>query len=481
MQLFRHGSATAALTGKGNDENNARQNEFSSSAFALASSWDFPLLEPCRAYADTVRGFHLVGRRLVDAYAISGGTLERQQLIKFTVEGKKINKLGAASPFSSSLSLFKDESSAKKTARKKKVFTGGRIFFDTINTSRSGTSDSCARGRIDNNLCDFLLPLLECDLIVLSGHIAYDCGKARTMVTIPISMHVMVSDEFLELSQECEDKTVLEAANDLMIWITEGDQALAQSRQQRESEVNPHFKKDGSKSVSDDIAEEVNTEVNEEGLTMSEADLGPVEMSVDEIVQPVKAELPLASQPSLMSPEIQMKDYQLQALFWMKGREVIKPEADSEDEQVSPTNDSKDSIVADTKVIVLEDSNDGNCCTEVHSLSRCESQRLSCPHNGVLEFPKNWGTQKREMNPLWQPVAALCMIWLRNLERSSSTHLFSPQSVPEIVPKVAAKDWTVFWWDRYSLKFQKQPPLAPKQCNGGLLADEMGLGKLSNT
>ena len=56
-------------------------------------------------------------------------------------------------------------------------------------------------GRLPNLLCDFFLPLINANLIEIRGHIAYDIGAVGIFVDVPISLHILVSKQFLMLTE----------------------------------------------------------------------------------------------------------------------------------------------------------------------------------------------------------------------------------------------------------------------------------------
>lgn len=213
----------------------------------------------------TEGSFYFIGRRNVAAYSLSRGYVLRNHYLQFTLDGT--NK-------SSFVRLSEEQTAIKaKSANKKsningylnkagksysiEKFSGGKLLFDTKFCKDPGNmnaSSASVRGRLPNFLCDILLPLLKAKVVDITGHILYDIGALGTFEDIPISLHIHVSKSFFSLTEDILDGgrglssqyvlkdnnkeysygALIEAANDLLIWLTEGEAAIYTSRQQRQ-------------------------------------------------------------------------------------------------------------------------------------------------------------------------------------------------------------------------------------------------------
>lgn len=136
-----------------------------------------------------------------------------------------------------------------------------------------------------------------------------------------------------------------------------------------------------------------------------------VELSVDEITTEESTSntvLPLGVQPRLISDDITMKPYQLQALHWMIQRE-------------------RGAVY-------------NSCSMSSSSLSSVRvNNRL--PHEGLIQIP----SQIPSSNPLWQPILGISM---------SFTASYLPQEIQVAVGDATHAALHVFFWNRYSHKLQ---------------------------
>lgn len=72
---------------------------------------------------------------------------------------------------------------------------------------------------------------------------AYDQGEIQTFRDVQLSLHIYVSRSFIDITdadaempgqkRAAKVTMIIEAANDLLLWIHEGDDAVIASRQQR--------------------------------------------------------------------------------------------------------------------------------------------------------------------------------------------------------------------------------------------------------
>ena len=167
--------------------------------------------------------YYLLGRRTVLAYTLSSGYLLRSQGVRLDLGGQHNKKNTGSHLGMLSDSLFdkpgKTAAQLKKTANaavyfnglqknvntRKDRFSGGKIMFSTFFNESLGAiskQQKNVNGRLPNILCDFLVPLMTAGLIDIQGHVAYDVGSIGVFVDVPLSLHVMISPDFLSLSDE---------------------------------------------------------------------------------------------------------------------------------------------------------------------------------------------------------------------------------------------------------------------------------------
>ena len=167
--------------------------------------------------------YYLLGRRTVQAYTLSSGYLLRSQGVRLDLGGQHNKKntgshLGMPSdssfdkPGKTTAQLKKTANAAvyfnglqKNVNTRKDRFSGGKIMFSTYFNESLGEitkQQKNVNGRLPNLLCDFLVPLMTSGLIDVQGHVAYDVGGIGVFVDVPLSLHVMISPDFLSLSDE---------------------------------------------------------------------------------------------------------------------------------------------------------------------------------------------------------------------------------------------------------------------------------------
>ena len=188
-----------------------------------------------------VQGSHyLLGRRTVLAYTLSSGYLLRNQGVRLDLGGQHTQKgtwtgTGFGPQKGGTFSDTSFEKPGKTIAQLKKAataavyfnslqknvnsrrdrFSGGKLMFSTYFNESLGEINKLQKnvnGRLPNILCDFLVPLMTAGLIDIQGHIAYDIGSAGVFVDVPLSLHVMISSDFLSLSDENSEYNVSAAA-----------------------------------------------------------------------------------------------------------------------------------------------------------------------------------------------------------------------------------------------------------------------------
>lgn len=124
--------------------------------------------------------YHLIGRRLVQAYTLIPGHVLRSKGVNLEFENSKTKhekdkKILTANEQSSN--LFYENAHDKNGMKKKKKekFSGSQIMFHTFdsydNNKGNNKKEDNVYGRLPNIVCDFLVPLLKAELIVVKGHI----------------------------------------------------------------------------------------------------------------------------------------------------------------------------------------------------------------------------------------------------------------------------------------------------------------------
>jgi hypothetical protein len=222
----------------------------------------------------------LIGRRTVTAYNLSSAYLLRVQQLRFMLEGHGAGgkgKGGKGSQSSSSSSSGGGSNASggffAQRATKEK-FSGGKLLFETyydkVSQIASQLPMTNTRGRLPNILCDFIVPLLQEDLIELKGHVLFDIGKLGTFQDLPLSVHVYATPKLVQLcaprtktadssvggvdaqssaatlmnqfgyghaamSKEAM-ATLAEHINSLLVWLADGEEAIRQSMLSREAE-----------------------------------------------------------------------------------------------------------------------------------------------------------------------------------------------------------------------------------------------------
>eukprot|EP01038_Epipyxis_sp_PR26KG_P014903 gene14903-20043_t len=431
-------------------------------------------------YIQEIKGYFFLGKRNVNAYSISSGFIMRGQSLKFTAEGHSTSSFSntknksSSSMKNSALNERSSISNSFKSNTSKDKFSGGKLFFDTYiepalfyDNSNNEEFDQILeekkqiRGRLPSSICDVLLPLLRINFIELTGHIAYDFGPISTFQDFPIVLQVHITKAFDKISSlnydEClQDErylNIIESLNDLLVWLHDGDNYLTQMKEQRQKEK--------SKPKVEIQKNETSFEENfDDTIQLSEAELQKnATLKVDEIVS-FHDELPESAKPFLLTDDINMKPYQLQALHWMTTREKGTAEDDVHTKDFSAQN------------INMEVENNGESSNSdmMNKESIVEEDIIIIPPEGLLQCQTNNAKSQKfnlDCNPLWFPIVSI-----------RADKFDCPQQIQREKSRTTAKsDLVIFYWNRYSQRIQKQLPYAPKPCKGGILAHEMGLGK----
>ena len=452
---------------------------------------------------------YFIGRRLVYGYTLSSGYAQREQCLKFQLDTGGYQKKQRFSQFSSvaakeaataASSSSKSSSSTNSSVKKIDKHQASQLLFETYQPSDEASGGKRNfRGRLPNLHCEFLVPLLLEDLIVMRAHVSYDLGAVSLMQDVPLSLQIFISQRMLDLTEigTVENRRyahLVEPANDLLLWLHEGDDAVAAVRKQRkvDADVRAKAKEAAVESSS------ANTTAGAGAGADADADgTEPIEVSKEfaELVdtagatqQTKQATAPEAVQPSLLIPTLRMRPYQLQALHWMLERE--KANVDLSEQELMDVDGA------------------------VHGAG---SVQLTVPHNGLLLSTHNKAAQSALLqeskvggksqksggagasdgnggeDSVWQEVPAI---------RYDVRERVLPQRTEQRVKEYLALDLrrfaenrnscaatcsgtegnaseslTKFYWNMYSQRISRTPPPPHHLASGGILADEMGLGK----
>ena len=118
---------------------------------------------------------------------------------------KSIKTTKPSKPISNSTTYF----NTQKKLHSKDKFSGGKLIFKTKlyhphAQQHTSASDRLKakdiQGRLPNIICDFLVPLLNHGLINIIGHVLYDIGSISTFTDVPISLSVLAYPAFFEYS-----------------------------------------------------------------------------------------------------------------------------------------------------------------------------------------------------------------------------------------------------------------------------------------
>ena len=184
-------------------KNSGSNNSIQKSILTISSS------QPIIKKKDEI--FYFLGRRSVFGYTLCSGYILRNQIVSLELGGK--NNLSEKKEILSNnendmkkkkLNVFNNLQ--KNAIKNKDRFSAGKLMFRTVIDNKDvqdGNNKLLKNisGRLSNFLCDFFLPLINANLIVLKGHIAYDIGAVGTFVDVPISLHILVSKKFLMLTE----------------------------------------------------------------------------------------------------------------------------------------------------------------------------------------------------------------------------------------------------------------------------------------
>jgi hypothetical protein len=199
---------------------------------------------------------YFLGRRTVMGYTLSRGFALRCQSFNITLEGvvgpstgaskNKRQKTASNSAASNSSSSGWGNRNAGKPQKKDK-HAGSKLLFKTFVEGGAAESERSAHdrkavdftGRMPSIICDFLVPLTNASLIHLEGHVTWDVGSINTFVDVPLSVHIYSSADFFDLSTvgspaHKRHGDLVEKANDLLLWLQEGEDALKLVKQQRD-------------------------------------------------------------------------------------------------------------------------------------------------------------------------------------------------------------------------------------------------------
>ena len=216
-----------------------------------------------------------VGRRNVHGYALNSGYLLRHHTLNFQLQTKQLTTSTTTSSMKTQTTQQQSTKTKLSPFLKSKTSTNnltnnknnhfGKLIFETnkltdlqisqiiksnhfedegsddifgthpLVSKLSKFNNKTVQGRLPKELCEFLVPLMESNLILLRGHIGYDIGEIDTLHNIPLSVHVYISLEIFNFCQIIENKEISimktdtsdsilrEHINSLFIWLKEGE------------------------------------------------------------------------------------------------------------------------------------------------------------------------------------------------------------------------------------------------------------------
>ena len=330
----------------------------------------------------------------------------------------------------------------------KKTFSAAELIFTTarsIARTEFKVIDP-VRGRLSNKVCDFLLPLLKCELISIVGNFAYDIGEVRVFQDVPIVLNIFVDKIFfsrimeqsLDYSKQGFDKCVIESLHNMLLWLA-SDNFIDNST----TDKKPVASTSSLLTTSEPrLAQEAGIEDE------TDAEQQPT-MNVDEIIDPSMSTKPKSSELQLQLPllveDVTLKAYQVEAVHWMIERE---------------TNTSADCL--------------GNVALPPHHIKALQSE---C--DGFLKENSSSSTDTVQVVDIDDEESDSTELWTRVIAVRWNSIRINPNDISNVLKSFSPSNETVvfFWWNRFSRLLRLQPPDAPRACRGGILAHDMGMGE----
>jgi len=446
---------------------------------------------------------YFVGRRTCYAYTLSSGYAQRSQGLELLIEDGGYQK----APRGGARAAPKGAAAAAAAAAKRDKYAGAKLIVEASTSSShqgaAGQDAGAFRSRLPNTVCDFLVPLLQARLIAVRGHVAYDLGAITLMQDVPVSLQVFISEMFLDLTEAgtLANRTLshlIDAANDLLLWLHEGESAVVAVRKQRQADADLRDKQKEvavasvmSANTADAAAEKGKSSSRATGLdTAGSGETEDPAATVDPAEQESEQEpevleefsklvnsagsaggtlyvLPAAQQPAMLIPTLTMRKYQLQALHWMRQRESLG--ATSTGASVAKFLFTPSGVdVPHDGLLRLKEQAIGSG-PHMHSTACAgdgEAQRGSTSVDAAINL-------SAEDDGVWLSVPAVHwdLGWRWTAQET-------PDRVAEQLQEQLSRNQPCrFYWNMYSQRISRVAPPPHYQAPGGILADDMGLGK----
>ena len=271
---------------------------------------------------------YFIGKKVLFGYSLSSGHINRSHKLTFTREEVSTIPLKAKKVKSDSISLPSKTHYKATVSKPKQKFSAAELIFSTALDPNSEAAldllsmskNKPIRGRLPNNICDFLLPLMKKNIIRIWGNILYDIGPVNTFQDIPIVLYISVNQSIFSLVKHhhmdwntqnaTQELFTIKYFHDMLTWLS-GDV----------SALNEEKKVPGFFSLEKNAPEKVEHNMEEEPIESNE-----VTLSIDDVLERKPTddnEMECMGDDSIpfIAEEIRLKTYQKQAVHWMISRE----------------------------------------------------------------------------------------------------------------------------------------------------------------
>ena len=178
---------------------------------------------------------YFIGRRNVMGYTLEKGYGLRSYEMTLVLDNIKDGVSGGGHNTASITSFSNDANLSFKDTRftsKKKGTLANFVAAQLKFICTSENKDAGIKGRLPNQICSFLIPLMRRELITVKGHVAYDVGDVGNFTDVPISVQVFARPDLMtfcsenyiaESTQKKHEREEISAlVTDLFIWLLHG-------------------------------------------------------------------------------------------------------------------------------------------------------------------------------------------------------------------------------------------------------------------